>query len=121
MGMDKLEMWAAHDGVVNQIVANATDALKRCVIGQAFTIALPNAEDGHLHRLEHVNFDFIIYLNRIAREFLNDRAYLCLNILIIFDLQTQTDRQIYRQTDRDRDRDKYRDIYRHIQTETKTE
>merc|ERR1712129_143309 len=31
--------------------------------------------------------DFIIYLDRIAREFLNDRAYLCLNIFIFFDYQ----------------------------------
>jgi len=74
--MDKLEIRAVRDSAVDPDVANAADALKRCVIGQIFIIALPNVEVSHLHRLEHANFDFdfIMYvdnLNQIAREFLN--------------------------------------------------
>merc|ERR1712129_542505 len=59
--MDKLEICAVQDGVVDQIVANATDALKRCVIGQVFIIVLLNVEVGHLHRLEHVNL-ILLYI-----------------------------------------------------------
>merc|ERR1712204_101916 len=61
-------------------IAKAADALKRSVIGQIFHIALLNVKDSHLLGVEHANF--IIYLDRIAREFLNDRAYLCLDIFI---------------------------------------
>merc|ERR1712129_634091 len=70
--MDKLEICAVRDSAVDPDVANAADALKRCVIGQTFIIVLLNVEVGHLHQLEHV--DFIMYLdnlNQIAREFLN--------------------------------------------------
>merc|ERR1712129_436031 len=59
--MDKLEICAVRDGVVDPDVANATDALKRCVIGRVFIIALPNVEVFHLHRLEHANLLLICY------------------------------------------------------------
>merc|ERR1712129_336508 len=61
--LDELETVSEEhrDLVVDPAVASVADALKRCVIGQVFIIALPNVEVSHLDRLEHANF--IIYLN----------------------------------------------------------
>merc|ERR1712129_426785 len=58
--MDKLEICAVRDSAVDPDVANAADALKRCVIGQTFIIALPSVEVFHLDRLEHANLLLIL-------------------------------------------------------------
>merc|ERR1712129_518532 len=60
--MDKLEIRAVRDSAVDPDVANAADALKRCVIGQIFIIVLLNVEVGHLDRLEHANLIFLLYI-----------------------------------------------------------